>query len=165
MCMRDGQTDISTFARNLGGHVQCTRALSRPLGARVASNVHPTSVTVSLPVKEFAPSIAGSASPQKGTIPQPSLKIIDLPSIQYTHSRARRPRRHRRTEGRPHVAKGSAEWRAAAVARRRTRRRLFRVSCGRELTGTRALIDKKRASHIIHTTATRRGGALCEHWA
>ena len=153
--------DALTLIHPFPGAAPGTRAMHARLDwtrPRVGSTIHPTSsVTVSLPVKGFARSIAGSErSALRKKESSRNLHSKSLISPAPAHSRAR-------------PSAPSLDRRAAALTspkdqlnreRWRRRRRLFRVSCGRELTGTRALIEKGKRYYTHHGVETAHVRAL-----
>ena len=144
---------------------QDTRARRIPFG----SIIGPTGgITVSLHAKGFAHRQPWAAhSRQRKNSPA----TFDASRRPAQHANARvRPRRHRSLGRR--AALTSPKDQLKRERWRRRRRRLFRVSCGRELTGTRALIGKgERATEYTPRTHagthTRRRGRrrMCERWA
>ena len=132
------------------GHVQCMRARA---SCRVHNPSVPTSVTVvSLPVKGFAHSIARAPMCKK-EFPR-NLHSKSLISPAYSRARPSAPSSDRRAAAltSPKDQLNRERW--------RRRRRLFRVSCGRELTGTRALIEKGKRYYTHHGVETAHVRAL-----
>ena len=130
---------------------QDTRARRIPFG----SIIGPTGVTVSLHAKGFAHRLPWAPSRQRRNSPA----TFDASRRPAQHANARvRPRRHRSLGRRAALTSPKDQ-----LKRERWRRwrRLFRVSCGRELTGTRALIGKgeryytRPSTHAGTNTATR----------
>ena len=75
----------------------------------------PTGVTVSLHAKGFAQRRRGAPLAKKGILSQPSMQVADRPSILTRASVHAVIGASGREEGRPCVAKGSAETRAVAA--------------------------------------------------